>query len=125
MAKLRGRSRGFENRRKAFVSTKRKTVSQKIRESESFLAMATIFFMCVISVSYIFQTNSIATSGYEVEDFQDRLEELRNENQNMRNQEAELRSIKNLEAEESKLCEVDSTDLDFITYTDTAVAMRD
>lgn len=125
MAKLRGRSRSFEKRRTAYGSTKRKTVSQKIQESESFLALATIVFLCVIGVSYIFQTNSIATSGYEVEDFQDRLEELRNENQNMKNQEAELRSIKNLEGEESKLCEVDSTDLDFITYTDTAVAMRD
>lgn len=125
MVKTRSRSTRFEKKKFAFAHAKRKTVSQKIRESESFLAVLSIFCLTVIGVSYIFQTNSMATTGYEVEDYQDKLNELRNENQNMKNQEAELRSIKNLEAEKGRLCEVDSSEIDYVTYTDTAVAMRE
>lgn len=124
MAKLRSRSRSFEKRKTAFGIVKRKTVSQKVRESESLLTVLSIFCLTIIGISYLFQTNSMATQGYEVEDYENRLQELRNENQNMHNQEAELRSIKNLEEEKDKLCEVDSTEIAYITYTDTAVAMR-
>lgn len=124
MAKLRNRSRSFEKRKTAFGIAKRKTVSQKVRESESLLTVLSIFCLTIIGISYLFQTNSMATQGYEVEDYENRLQELRNENQNMHNQEAELRSIKNLEDEKGKLCEVDSTEIAYITYTDTAVAMR-
>ena len=124
MAKLRSRSPRFEKKKIIFANIKRKTVSQKVRESESFLTILSIFCLTVIGVSYIFQTNSMATSGYEVEGYQSRLDTLRNDNQNMKNEEAELRSIKNLEAEKGKLCEVDSTEIDYVTYTDTAVAMN-
>lgn len=124
MAKQRRRSSRFENRRTAFATAKRKTASQKVRESKSFLAVLSIFCLVAIGVSYIFQTNSMATTGYEVEDYQDRLEDLRNENQNMKNQEAELRSIKNLEGESGRLCEIDSTEVDYVTYTDTEMALR-
>ncbi len=124
MAKLRRRSPRFENRKMTLPTAKRKTVSQKLRESESFLAVLSIFCLTAIGVSYLFQTNSMATSGYEVEDYESRLEELRAENQDMRNEEAELRSIKNLEAEKDELCEVDSTEVDYATYTDTEMALR-
>jgi hypothetical protein len=124
MAKLRSRSSRFEKKKIIFANIKRKTVSQKIRESESFLTVLSIFCLTIIGVSYIFQTNSMATSGYEVEEYQSRLDALRNDNQNMKNEEAELRSIKNLEEEKGRLCEVDSTEVDYVTYTDTAVAMN-
>jgi len=124
MAKLRSRSPRFEKKKIVFASAKRKTVSQKLRDSESFLTILSIFCLTIIGVSYIFQTNSMATSGYEVEEYQNRLDALRNDNQNMRNEEAELRSIKNLENEKGRLCEVDSSEIDYVTYTDTAVAMR-
>jgi hypothetical protein len=124
MAKLRSRSSRFEKKKIVFASAKRKTVSQKLRDSESFLTILSIFCLTIIGVSYIFQTNSMATSGYEVEEYQNRLDALRNDNQNMKNEEAELRSIKNLEDEKGRLCEVDSSEIDYVTYTDTAVAMR-
>lgn len=124
MARLRRRSPRFENKKTTLSTTKKKTVSQKLKESESLLAVLSVFCLLLIGVSYIFQTNSMATSGYEVEDYEKRLEELRAENRDMRNQEAELRSIKNLEGEKDKLCEVDSTEVDYVTYTDTEMALR-
>jgi cell division protein FtsL len=123
MAKL--RSRGRNSRKlKDIRSTKRKTVSQKVRESESLLVLLTTIFLCVVGISYILQTNSIATRGYEVEQYESQLSKLKNENQNMKNQEAELRSIKNLEPEKGRLTAVASSDINYVTAGKTAVAMR-
>jgi cell division protein FtsL len=105
-------------------STKRKTVSQKVRESESLLVLLMVFFLGVIGISYILQTNSIATRGYEVEQFESKLNSLKNENQNMKNQVAELRSIKNLESEKGKLDAVASSDISYVSAGTATVAMR-
>lgn len=124
MAKLRRRNRGFEKRKMTFRNVKRKTVSQKLRESESFLGMLFVVFICVASVSYILQTNSLATRGYEVEEYEKKLNDLKYDNQVMKNQEAELRSIKNLETEQGRLSAIASSDIDYVTLGGSSVAMR-
>lgn len=122
MAKL--RERRFRNKRVSFQNKKRKTVSIKIRESESFLAVFAVLVVSVISFSYILQTNSIATKGYEVEEYEQKLEDLQNDFKNMKAAEAELRSMKQLDEEKSKLSSVSSADINFIDLSDTSVAMR-
>lgn len=124
MAKLRRRSGGFEKRKMSFGKTKRKTVSQKVRESESLLVSFFIFFLCVASVSYLFQANSLATKGYEVRGYENELKSLQNENQDMKDQEAQLRSIKNFEAEKGRLTAMDSSDINYLAHSGTALAMR-
>lgn len=124
MARLRTRSRICEKRKIKFSTVKRKTVSQKVMESESFLMILLVSFMCIASVSYIFQTNNIATKGYEVQQYQDTLDNLKSENQDMKSQEAQLRSIKNLEAEKTRLSSISSSDIDYVTPGSSAVAMR-
>lgn len=104
--------------------TRTKTVSQKLRESETLVMFAMAFLMCVMSVSYILQTNSIATRGYDVEQYENDLNRLKEANQNMRNQEAELKSIKNLEAEKGQMVAMDSKDISYVTTLGSAVAMR-
>jgi len=118
------RSGSFGKKRMSFKNAKRKTVSQKTRESESLLVFFSVFFLCLVSVLYVFQTNSMATSGYEVEEYESKLENLRNDNQNMKNREAELRSIKNLEEEKSRLCTVSSSDIEYLVTGGTEVALR-
>ncbi len=124
MARLKSRSGSLEKRKIKFRNAKRKTVSQKVRESDSLLAFLLVFFLCAVSISYLFQTNSIATQGYEVEEYEAKLEDLKNENREMKNQEAELRSMKNLENEKVKLSATVSSDIDYLVSTDTAVAMK-
>jgi cell division protein FtsL len=124
MAKLRSGIGRAKKAKTEFRNTKRKTVSQKVRESESLLVFLMAFFLCAVSISYILQTNSIATRGYEVEQYESQLSKLKNENQNMKNQEAELRSIKNLEGEKNRLVDVASSDINYVTAGNTAVAMR-
>lgn len=124
MAKLRSRSKSMQRQKIERRSTKRKTVSQKVRESESLLVLLMVFFLGVIGISYILQTNSIATRGYEVEQFESKLNSLKNENQNMKNQVAELRSIKNLESEKGKLDAVASSDISYVSAGTATVAMR-
>lgn len=122
MAKL--RERKFRNRRASFQNKKRKTVSIRIRESESVLVVFAVFVVSIISFSYILQTNSIATKGYEVEEYEQKLEDLQNDFKNMKAVEAELRSMKQLDQERVKLSAVSSGDIDFIDTSDTSVAMR-
>lgn len=122
MAKL--RERKFRNKRVGFQNKKRKTVSIKIRESESFLAVFAVVVVGIISFSYILQTNSIATKGYEVEEYEQKLEDLQNDFKNMKAAEAEFRSMKQLDQERGKLSVVSSADIDFIDTSDTSVAMR-
>lgn len=122
MAKL--RERKFRNKRVGFQNKKRKTVSIKIRESESFLAVFAVLVVGIISFSYILQTNSIATKGYEVEEYEQKLEDLQNDFKNMKAAEAEFRSMKQLDQERGKLSVVSSADIDFIDTSDTSVAMR-
>jgi hypothetical protein len=124
MAKLRKRSGGFEKRKIHLTRVKRKTVSQKVRESDSLLVSLFIFFLCVASVSYLFQANSLATKGYEVRGYENELKNLQDENQGMKDQEAQLRSIKNFEAEKTRLTAMGSSDINYLANGSTALAMR-
>jgi len=124
MAKLRRRSSGFEKRKMGFGNTKRKTVSQKVRESESLSVFLFMFFLCAAGTSYLFQTNSLATKGYEVQGYENQLKNLADENRDMKDQEIQLRSISNLEGERGKLTETASSDINYLAHTETAVAMR-
>jgi len=125
MAKLKSGRGNMPMRKTEFRNAKRKTVSQKMRESESLLAFIMVFAVGAVGVSYIMQTNTIATSGYEVDQYENKLNELKNENQNMKNEEAELRSIKNIESEKGRMSAVASSDIRYVTAGDTAVAMRE
>lgn len=126
MAKLRRlRSRSGSFRKKNVLgNTKRKTASQKTRKNEPLLVFTMAFFLCFIGISYILQTNSIATRGYEVEQYESELGKLKNDNQNMKNQAAELMSMKNLEGEKGKLSAMVPSDINYVATGNTAVAMR-
>jgi len=124
MAKLRSRSACARVQKSNYRNTKRKTVSQKVRESESLLVFLIAIFLSIASVSYLLQTNSLATRGYEVEDYQDQLELLTEENQNLKNREAELRSIKNLEGEKSRLTALGAGDIGYVSAGGDAVALN-
>lgn len=118
--------RKIKNRKISFQNSfrKRKTVSERIRESESLLAVFTVCLVSIFGFSYILQTNSIATKGYEVDEYEQKLEQLQNDYKNMKAKEAELRSMKQLDAEKERLCAVSSSDINFMDVSDTSVAMR-
>lgn len=125
MAKLRSRSTRYRGKKSMFRNTKRKTVSQKMRKSESLLVIIGAVFLCTASISYILQTNGIATRGYEVEACEKQLAQLKSDNQNLKNQEAELRSIKNLDDQKGRLTALSSTDIGYVNTGGAAVAMRE
>lgn len=123
LRKLRSRS-GSLKRKNVFGNTKRKKASQKTRKNEPLLVFTMAFFLCFIGISYISQTNSIATRGYEVEQYESELGKLKNDNQNMKNRAAELMSMKNLEGEKGKLSAMAPSDINYVAAGNTAVAMR-
>lgn len=101
-----------------------KTVSRKISEGKSLLVMFSFLVVGLTCVAYIIQTNSVATQGYEVEKYERRLKELKQEYKSMKVVEAEYRSIKHLADKKEALQTVTSNDIAFLKPTDINVAMR-
>jgi len=123
MARLRNRK--LEKRKVGLGRSRTKTASQRVRESDSFLTFFSVIFVAVISVCYVFQINSMATSGYELEGYEDRLQSLKDDFRNMKNEEAGLRLLNNLETEKEKLSAITSSDIDYLTSSGTSVAMKE
>ncbi|MDD3191056.1 MAG: hypothetical protein PHI66_05215 [Candidatus Pacebacteria bacterium] len=123
MARL--RNRRLEKRRTGVGSIRTKTASQRVKESDSFLTFFSVIFVAVISVCYVFQINSMATSGYELEEYEEKLQTLKNDFRNMKNEEANLRLLNNLETEKKKLSAITSSDIDYLTSSGTSVAMKE
>lgn len=86
--------------------------------------MLAMVMILISSAGYIFQANKMATKGYEIRDYEAKLQTLRDEYKNMKAEEAELRSIKNLDAQRMRLAEVDARELNFVKISGAAVAMR-
>lgn len=100
------------------------TVTEKIQQSQAYLACVATVLILVSGAGYIVQINKLATKGYEISDYEARLQVLRDEYKNMKAEEAQLRSIKNLDAERTRLAEVDARELKFVKISSSAVAMR-
>ena len=103
---------------------KRRTVSQKAKESKFTVSMFSVALVCVAGLLYIFQISGVATKGYEIEDYEKTLSELQRENQKMQIEIADLKSMDNLENESGKLSAIDYKDIIYITSISSAVAME-
>lgn len=104
--------------------TKRTTVSQEMKKSKK---MFGVFFMVIIiamSAGYIFKMSSIATNGYEVEKYENRLSDLKKENQKIVIELADLEAMRNLENDNSGLVAVERDNISYITSSSGAVAIR-
>ena len=102
----------------------KKTVSQKIRESKKVTAAFIVVLFFVVGLLYIFQINGVATKGYDIREYEKRLEDLKRENQKMMIVAAELKSMQILEKKAGELSYVDSKDIAYITSTSEVMAMK-
>lgn len=103
---------------------KRKTVSQITKEYRKLFDRVMIVFICVISLLCLFQTNSIATKGYEVGEHEKELAGLKKENQKLLIELADTKSVSNLEGEVDKFSAVDAKDIVYVISESGAVAMK-
>ncbi|MDF1498726.1 MAG: hypothetical protein P1P85_05255 [Patescibacteria group bacterium] len=102
---------------------KRKTVSQRIKESEKIIGIFCSVSIVVMSLLYIFQMSTIATNGYEIEKYEQNLENLKKENQKIIIELADLKAMRNLDSESSGLIAVEYNNVTYITSKSSAVAI--
>ena len=103
---------------------RRRTVSQKAKESKFTVSMFSVALICVAGLLYVFQISGVATKGYEIENYEKTLSELHRENQKMQIEIADLKSMDNLENESEKLSAIDYRDIIYITSISGVVAME-
>lgn len=105
-------------------AVKRKTVSQITKEYRKFFGCVIAVFVCIIGLLCLFQTNSVATKGYEVGEYEKELASLKKENKKLLIELADIKSVSNLEGETNKFSAVGSKDIVYVVSGSNAVAME-
>ena len=103
---------------------KKKTISQKIRESKFTVSMFAGVLVCAAGLIYISQISGVATKGYEIGNYEKTLFELQRDNKKMLVEMADLKSMNNLENESGKLSVINYEEINYITSVSSAVAME-
>lgn len=105
---------------------KRRTVSQKMKESELLIGFVVVCVILILSMFYIYQISSIATNGYEIEEYEKKLDELKKDNQKINIKLADLKSIINFENENvnKDLISIEYDSINHITSSSSVVALE-
>ena len=102
----------------------RRTASHKIKTSKFVAGFAIAVLICSLSVFYVVQTSGVTAGNYDVEDRKEKLNDLKNENQNLMIELAKLRSMPQLEKTASEFNMIALEKADYITASGLAVAIK-
>jgi cell division protein FtsL len=94
------------------IKTKLLPLSGTGKITWSFLLVSLI---CVAGVLYIFEVNNAATQGYNIQSLEKQVQELKNNNENLKIKEAELRSMYNIEEKTKDLNMTAPKDVSYLT----------
>ncbi|MEA2097848.1 MAG: hypothetical protein U9P70_02115 [Patescibacteria group bacterium] len=103
---------------------KKVTVSQKIKNGKKILGIFFVVVIGLMSLSYIYQMSSVATNGYEIEKYEDKLTELKKENQIIMIKLADLKAMHNFESNDSELVAIKYDNISYVTSSLGAVAIQ-
>ena len=73
-----------------------------------------VFLVIIFGVVYLYQVNDLASKGYEVRDIENRIENLRKENEKNKIVETELRSMYNIERNTKNLNLVNAGEISYL-----------
>ncbi|MCK4592097.1 hypothetical protein KAT63_01490 [Candidatus Parcubacteria bacterium] len=102
---------------------KKATVSQGIKKGEEVLGMFFIAIIILMSLMYIYQMSRVATNGYEIEKYENRLASLKKENQKMTIKLADMKAMHNLE-DNNELAAIEYCNVSYITSSSSAIAIQ-
>ena len=71
--------------------------------------------VCLLGVFYIFEVNNMATKGFEIKTLENQMGDLKRENEKLKIQEAELKSMYNIEEKTQELNMVAPKDVSYLT----------
>lgn len=105
--------------------TRRKTINPAgIKVGPVTLCFVTIILLCLTSLFYLAQANTIATKGYEIRELEEKLATLKEKNKKLELKAAELQSVKNIEEGVKHLNMVPIDKVIYLSGEGTAVAMK-
>ncbi|TSA46185.1 hypothetical protein D4R51_00545 [bacterium] len=70
--------------------------------------------VCMLGVFYIFEVNNMATKGYEIKGLENQMGDLKKENEKLKIQEAELKSMYNIEEKTKDLNMIVPKDVSYL-----------
>lgn len=96
----------------------RKKISVKL------LNLFILSLVVVTGMSYLIQANSIATKGYAIKDLQTKIDQLKQDGNNLQLQISELQSMDNIKNRISQLDMVSAGQAEYLAPTPVALAAR-
>lgn len=97
-----------------FGERKKAVKSQSTRMGNVTLNFLVAALVCVLGVFYIFEINNMATKGYEIKALENQMGVLKKENEKLKIQEAELKSMYNIEEKTKDLNMVVPKDVSYL-----------
>ena len=111
----------IENKTRPAV--RKKTLSQRIEFGKTSLTFLTIILIAVVSLVYLGHANQNATQGYILKELEQSQAELMTQNEILDMKVSEVKSLKNLQADE-KIASMIKVDEPMFVRGDTAIASK-
>lgn len=105
-------------------SIRKKTISDKLRTNSVTFGFISIALICALSLFYLLGINNLAVKGYDIKSSEERLSELKEENQKLKIEAAELKTMSRLNDSVENLEMVSVKNISYISSAGSAVASR-
>jgi hypothetical protein len=96
------------------LKKKKQGVVREGKASLKTVVLAMAMLLVLFGVLYLYQVNNIAIRGYEVRDIENRIQDLQKENQKLKIQEVESKSMYNIEKATEDLNLVNSSNVSYV-----------
>jgi len=83
-----------------------------------------IFLIVVSSVFYVFQITSSATAGFEITEKQEKIKELKLQNEKIKNKLSYLEDLNSLQVKADQLGMVQAGEIEYLDLSDIGMAMK-
>lgn len=101
----------------------KKITTVKIRNTV-ILASLVVLLVIGLSILYIIQTNSVATGGYRLKSYQEKISVLESENKNLELMLSEIGHLSSLKARSENLGMVKAENIEYISKEESGVAIQ-
>jgi cell division protein FtsL len=87
----------------SFGERKKTVRPNSIKVGNVTLNFLLVALICILGVFYIFEVNNMATKGYEIKSLENKINDLKKDNEKLKIQSAELKSMYNIEEKTKEL----------------------
>lgn len=100
-----------------------RTINRSFATGPVTLGIFVVLLIASLGIVYLVESNSMTTSGYQIQDLQDKVTDLQKSNEELKLQAAELQSLKHLEQVQKDLNMVPNSQTSYVSGNNN-IAMR-